>query len=463
MKNSGQPFFAELTALVLLVGCSGGGPASSVSEASTPRDGGAHESDAGATEAARDTGPHAEASSDANGAKDAGHATANRGVQVLNPPPAGSADDAAVTKYLLDPTASAFTVIAGAVIDVEWSDFDLGDAKTGAHSSYDFSIPDAVIKPWLTAGKNVNLVLQNTTYGGGAKCPSSGSGSLGSVGNDCAVPAWMWTALGGDDVTTCGAPGSAQEVPNYRASVFVSNYQAAMKALLAHYGSESGIGYVRIGLGRGGEINLPSGWDDPSDTSVPCGADYTTKWGYTVGSSTKDTWNAYLSSMLDYEATLDSPKQLMVSITPVTTAGVTGATVPDFLAPIAVANHIGFGNQGLQYSDIKNYPDCGGDWCKLFAAETGKVPLELQTFGESCPAGYDMCPGDSTSDKLSNATGSLVPLVPFAVMHDATILEVYYQDWLIAFDADTTGPYAADHAMYGAAYQSALEEAATKL
>jgi hypothetical protein len=236
-----------------------------------------------------------------------------------------------------------------------------------------------------------------------------------------------------------------------------------MKALLEHYGSEAGIGYIRIGLGRGGEINLPSGWDDPSDTSVPCGADYTTKWGYTVGATSSDTWNAYLSSMLAYEASLDSPKQLMVSITPVTTTGVTGVVVPDFLAPIAVANHIGFGNQGLQYSDIKNYPNCAGDWCKLFATDTGKVPLELQTFGESCPEGYDMCPGDSTTDKLSTATGSLVPLLPFAVIHDATILEIYYQDWLIAYDADTTGPYASNHATYGAAYQAALEQAASKL
>jgi hypothetical protein len=463
MATHAFPILAELTVLALLVGCSGSPPVSSAAEASAPRDGGGHIDDARAAEDARDAGSSSEASSDAKGSKDAGHTTQNRGVQVLNPPPAGSADDEAVQKYLLSPTSAAFPTIAGAVIVVEWSDFDLGDTKTGAHTSYDFSIPDATVKPWISAGKNVNLVLQNSTYGGGAKCPSSGTGSLGSVGSDCAMPPWVWTALGSDNVTTCGATGSTQQVPNYRASVFVSSYQAAMKELVEHYGTEGGVGYIRIGLGRGGEINLPSGWDDPSDTSVPCGADYTTKWGYTVGASSSDTWNEYLSSMLAYEASLSSPKQLMVSITPVTTKGVTGATVPDFLAPIAVANHIGFGNQGLQYSDIKNYPDCGGDWCKLFAADTGKVPLELQTFGESCPAGYDMCPGDSTSDKLSNATGSLVPLLPFAVMHDATILEVYYQDWLIAYDADTTGPYAANHATYGVAYQSALEQAASKL
>src|SRR5664280_58972 len=74
--------------------------------------------------------------------------------------------------------------------------------------------------------------------------------------------------------TTC----SGQQVPNWRTTTLQSNYQAAIQQLITHYGSNPGIGYIRIGLGRGGEINLPQGWND--STSAACYANYTTAWGY---------------------------------------------------------------------------------------------------------------------------------------------------------------------------------------
>jgi hypothetical protein len=58
---------------------------------------------------------------------------------------------------------------------------------------------------------------------------------------------------------------------------------------------------------------------------------------------------------------------------------------------------------------------------------------------------------------LQNETGSLTVLLPFATAHGALSLELYYQDWLIAYDPSNP------NASYGAAYKSALEAAATAL
>jgi hypothetical protein len=85
--------------------------------------------------------------------------------------------------------------VSGVVIDVDWSDIDIGNSVAGTHTNYSFAITDAAIQPWIVAGKTVNLVFQNSTYGGGSNCPGTGIGSNGSVGSNCAIPPWMWTAL----------------------------------------------------------------------------------------------------------------------------------------------------------------------------------------------------------------------------------------------------------------------------
>ncbi len=431
---------------------SGSLDSSSANDASTvPPDaaGEAAAADAAETSVGRDSGVATAdaAAPDSGGATDGG--PINSGVQVLFPPPLGNPAYAAVQTYLMESSSPAFPHVGGVVIEVNWSDIDLGSA--GAHTGYDFTIPDAAAAAWMSAGKTVHFVLQNTTYGG-TNCPATGPGSHGTSGiGNCAMPAWVWTALTSANYTTCGTGTSAQQVPNFRAPTFVTAYQGAIAALLQHYASNPSVGYVRIGLGKGGEINLPSGW---TDTTTGCGQMYTTTWGYTLGTSSSATWNAYLESMVQYEGSLGSHTQLMVSITPVTGPGATGTTIPDFLAPVAVAHGIGFGNQGLQYSDTTQYPNCGGDWCKLFATYTGQVPLELQTLGQSCPAGVGQCP----NSQLSNLTGALTPLLPFAVAHHATILELYYQDWLVAYD-----PTNADNASYGAAYKQAIETASGAL
>jgi hypothetical protein len=246
----------------------------------------------------------------------------------------------------------------------------------------------------------------------------------------------------GANYTTC----AGQQVPNWQSDLFKNNYKPAIQALISNYASNPSVGYIRVGLGKGGEINLPQGWNDQSSGS--CFGGYSGTWGYSVGGSTpsSSTWNSYLAEMVGFEGSLNSPKTLLVSITPVN--GASTAT-DDFIAPIAIANHMSFGNQGLQASDITDFPNCGGDWCNLFAQYHPAI-AELQTIGQSCPSGV-ACSGQQAD------TGLLDPLLPFATLHGANDLELYYQDWLIAYDstyASSVGA-SASSALYKAAIQAA--------
>jgi hypothetical protein len=262
--------------------------------------------------------------------------------------------------------------------------------------------------------------------GGGSSTPTNTGGGGGGIG----------------DYTTC----NSQQVPNWRSSAFQSNYQAAMKQLISHYGSNPSIGYIRIGFGIGGEVNLPQGWN--TSTSGACYAAYTTTWGYTSGADATYTWDAYLQSMIQYEATLGSPKPLIVSLTPVANS----TAIDDFIASVAVSNSISFGNQGLEASDIANYPNCGGDWCNIFARYPATPIHELQTIGPSCPE------GTTCVSSIATLTGPLDPLIPFATAHGGNDLELYYADWLIAYDP----AYAASAGATAdsAAYQAAIQKAA---
>ena len=421
-------------------------------------------------------------------------------LEVLFPPDSHGRNYDDVQTYLLSKNSPAFPLISGAVIRVDWSDFDLGDAKSGTHTKYDFKIVDDAIAPWIAAGKFANIVMHSLPYGGN-RCAPHGSGSNGEEGvGNCAMPPWMWTALGESNYVTCDGARS----PNFLSSAYVKNYQAGMAALIEHYASNPGVGYIRVGLGKGGEINLPRGWEEPSD---PCGEAYTKRWGYTVGNSNKYTWNAYLEKMLEYEGSLHAEKQLMVSITPVRAPGANPQEVSDFIAPIAVKNGIGFGNQGLSTMAMHDCTGMQADWCNLFERFRGKVPLQLQTLGKSCPQGppcddgfqgqghgqgggqggggnwgggqgggqgqrrwpggqggggqgngrWGKGPGGGggMGGSLSGMTGSLVPLLPFAVKNHATILEIYTEDWLLAFS-----PNHPQNRQYGSDYAQALKQAA---
>lgn len=344
-------------------------------------------------------------------------ASAKVSLEVLFPPTnPNTSDFKAVQQYLM-----SNPVVSGGNLTLEWGMIDQGNGQ------YDWTNIDAEIVPWQAAGKKVNLIVWANSDSTVATCTN---GTTSTTGN-CAVPAYVWKSLGPSNYTTCVTQYGTQQIPNYldRAS-FQLPYQQFMAAVIQKYGSNPEIGYIRFGLGHGGETYPVTGWNS---TTAACGKAFTA-WGVTV-----TTWETYLAGMMSYEATLHSTKQLMVGVTPM---GAPNTVVPDYVAPLAVPMHVGFGSQGFQLSDITEYPNCTANWCNLFAQFAGQAPLELQTYLQSCPDN-------------SCATGSLVNLLPFAISHHATVLEIYYQDWLLAFDPSYPG-----NSEYGAAYAKVLTQAA---
>lgn len=347
-------------------------------------------------------------------------AKGNVALEVLFPPTNTHSNDfKAVQTYLMSNPA-----VSGGNIAVEWGMVDQGPTSS---TQYDWSATDAAIAPWVAAGKKVNLIIWANSDSTVATCSN---GTQSTTGN-CAIPSYVWTALGSSNYVTCSTQYGDQRIPNYldRAG-FQLPYQQFMAQVVQKYGSDPNIGYIRFGLGHGGETYPVTGWNS---STTACGKAFAT-WGVNIAS-----WEAYLAGMLNYESSLGSGKQLMVGVTPM---GAPTTVVPSYVAPLAVPLHVGFGSQGLQQSDIANYPNCVANWCNLFAQFSGQAPLELQTYLQSCP------------DK-SCTTGSLVDLVPFAVSHHASVLEIYYQDWLLAFDPSYPG-----YSQYGAAYAQVLTQAA---
>ncbi|HEY8743477.1 MAG TPA: hypothetical protein VIU62_10275 [Chloroflexota bacterium] len=79
---------------------------------------------------------------------------------------------------------------------------------------------------------------------------------------------------------------------------------------------------------------------------------------------------------------------------------------------------------------------CYADWCALYNANAGRVPLDVQTFAASDPTG-------------AGKTGALPPLLTFALARHAQIFELYLEEWFVAEDPSWTG-YAPFHTQYHA-------------
>jgi hypothetical protein len=148
--------------------------------------------------------------------------------------------------------------------------------------------------------------------------------------------------------------------------------------------------------------------------------------------------------MLDYEASLNSPKQLMVGIN--SFGNPPNVEFADAVARRAVQNKIVIGSQGLSIKRRPGRPvrlGCAVDWCRMFREASGKVPLELQTVKQSDPDG-------------DGRVGSMVDLLPFALRLHTQIFEIYVQDWLVAYDPSNPG-YDRHHREYQQAFEAAAK------
>jgi hypothetical protein len=291
-------------------------------------------------------------------------------------------------------------VVCGANMFLIWNEIDRGP---GAKPRYDFSKVEEQIKPWIKAGKEVNLVSWATGYGGRRRL----------------TPDYVFKQV---QTVSCENAG---EVPVFWEKGFMENYQQFMAAIVQHFGNNSSVGYIRFGLGLGGE------------TFPAC------MWAMKSKGFTPERWKRYLFDMLDYEASLNSPKQLMVGINSL--PGPQNFDLPDSVARRAIHNKIAIGSQGLSIEDARADQagsPCAVDWCHMFREATGKVPLELQTVKQSNPDG-------------SGRVGSMVEILPFALKLRVQIFEIYVQDWMVAYD-----PSDPDYDRYHKDYQQAFEAAA---
>ncbi len=294
-------------------------------------------------------------------------------------------------KYILENP-----VVCGADVFIPWGEVDRGP---GANPQYDWSYVENEIKPWVKAGKVVNFIVWTVSYEHQA----------------AASPKYVLS-----DGPTVSCPHFG-DVPIQWEKHFKQNYQAFMAAMVQRYGSNPNVGYIRFGLGGGGE-SMP-----------PCRFEMKRRYGLT-----NERWLNYLFEMMDYEKSLNSPKQLMVSLI---------GQEPEMsveIAKHAVNNGFAIGIQGLKLEDMQDYKAgraCKGNWCQLWEKYGGKVPLELQSLTKSEPDG--------------SGTGSMVDLLPFALGLHTQILEIYIPDWLVAYDpSDPLYP------RYHAEYQQAFEKAA---
>jgi hypothetical protein len=293
--------------------------------------------------------------------------------------------------------------VCGANFYVVWNQVDHGPQ---ANPRYNWSSIEQQIAPWIKAGKKVNLIVWATTYSKNAS----------------ATPEWVFARV---PSVTCPAFG---HVPVFWNPGFMSSYQSFMAAVVERFGSNPAVGYIRFGLGAGGEI-------------YPACMHFMQEQGFS-----DDTWRKYIFDMLDYQKSLNSPKQLAV--------GLNAYGEPpklDFSAAVAeraVKDGIAIGNQGLSAQDARDDAEgkpCMADWCRIFRQARGKVPLILQTLGPTRP--------DHSGD-----VGSLVDMLPFAVNQRVQIFEIYVQDWLLAYDPGSPG-----YAEYHVEYQKVLEDAAKVL
>jgi hypothetical protein len=224
------------------------------------------------------------------------------------------------------------------------------------------------------------------------------------------------------------APGTVisrqQSYPVPYETPYVTAWEAFIAAAIYHFNHSknlSQIDYMRVGRSVGGEA-FP--YCLPNMEALPPPNTYT-----------KSGWLAYYTAIDDF-VQVQGP--MMVILDPLNEAGTGSADDPKdpsygtAEAGIAIAHSNasgvvnGFGSQGLQASDITNYPSCASDWCNQFNADyLTNDNLELQQLSLSAPVSVT---------GVSSGTGDLRPLLPFAVSHHMTILELYNLDALLAYD-----------------------------
>ena len=338
-------------------------------------------------------------------------------------------------RYPTDPSFAQYGVpsplVTGVLVELGWNMVDMGPGATGGQ--YQWSSFDATyVTPYTSAGKRVDLAIWAQNYPG---LPSM-------------VPSYV-QAYSTNTVPACtnSAPWIA---PPYSPD-FLAAYKSFLAEVIQHYAGNPAIGYSRVGLSAGAEIYRFCGpvldaYPAPFPYSDP---PFNCSTASNVGQC---VWLAFDQDMLNYVQSL-SPT---FAILGPSTSQDQGGNDPNNVYPSseddqAVADGFGFGNQGLQKSDLTNYVSglpCNANWCAKFDQYTGQVPLELQTAVQSDPT----C--TAVESACTNISGSLIDVLPFADARHTSIFEIYEGDLYVALN-----PSHPSYKTYGTQYSTALQNA----
>ncbi|HEX3819133.1 MAG TPA: hypothetical protein VHW45_02315, partial [Candidatus Sulfotelmatobacter sp.] len=277
---------------------------------------------------------------------------------------------------------------------------------------------------------------------------------------------------------TIGTPGVATVVNNTQSwpipyeNPYSSAWQSFLAAAIYHFNNlnsvssgtggiwhlrqtASQIAYIRPGIARGGEA-LPV-----CPSSPPMATPSSPFSGYTDAG-----WEMWYTTVVAAVQAARPQMQIMYSINMADPAH-PSPLVPTAEAGFAVGSsgvsglYNGFGSQGLAQSDtaflpsscpqLTGIPNTGNNWGCMFnyywsgaiktTAKPTTVPLELQQVDCSnpCTATSATCSQGTVSDTCFHGgppgqTEDLRTLYPFATSNYASILELYSQDALLAFD-----------------------------
>ena len=320
--------------------------------------------------------------------------------------------------------------LCGASIVVLWKGVDKGPGATP--SQYDFNAIEKAIAPWRKAHKLVNLLFV-------------GANEVGTADTD--TPAWVLNQSGSntvDIVSPCPSPGTGGNAgpptPVYWEQGYRVPWRAFIAAIVKQYGRDPRIGYMRFGLGAGAE-------DFPQH-----GADYDCAGNWAPYGLTAKFWAAFSASLVRYIAQTsranNATVQQIVAINPFHDSS-NPFNVQDRVAYAAVTHGVGFGTENLGSGNYgtkaipctRNAPP--PYWCHAYQTYGHQVPLEFQ-------------PIDFTLD--AKVSAPLPQLLPYAMLNNAQIFELYPDEWLTA--DDPSFPY---YRLNHKAWKAALTKAAQVL
>lgn len=371
---------------------------------------------------------------------------------VFTPPNAGS--------VIL--TSTIYPNADGAIVEIPWGADNLPVTQGGwettagggiSSAGYNFTHFDLVINNQLTYGAaKVAVSLSPISFGGSNQCSPNYIFTSGyAVANSYTQ---LYTAAASDYLGSgaISPPGSAQGVDNtaFPAAwmpAFQNAWIAAFSAAINHMAAQSyasSIAYIRVGGGAGGE------WFPFATAGL-----LTIPGGPTTVAALKTTWiTGYMSPVESAILVLGSGFNFVQAMD----GGFATENVPynwcDTEAALANGNGFGIGGEGFKGNDIgaftthgttsggsnvSGYPSM--DHAYVFNLYSSNPILQGQTSAASDPTG-------------AVQPGSLVPLIPYMTARGTTEIELYYADWLVAYD-----PSNPQNATYGAAYQSAIQTA----